>query len=161
MADPRCRRGHRLPDARRCAALSAGSWRQRLDQNPFGTLTALAAVILGVLGMILGDGVSQGMTLSLHSAAAVSAHLWGVMFAAGGALKLVGLYWGRTLADVSGLWLMAGGYGFYSITVTGGLGIHGLAAGIISAALAVGCVLKVHTIQVRANHAARHRGTTG
>jgi hypothetical protein len=136
-------------------------WQARLSQNPFGTMIAAAAVILGILGMVLGDGVSQGMTLSLHSAAAVSAHLWGVMFAAGGSLKLYGLYGGRAVADVSGLWLQAGGYAFYAITVIAGLHVHGLAAGIIATALAVGCVLKVHTIQARAPRRTRRPRRTG
>jgi hypothetical protein len=69
-------------------------WRWRLELNPFGTMAAIAAVVLGTLGIILGDGVSQGMTLSLHATANLTAHLWGATFATGGALKLIGLYFG-------------------------------------------------------------------
>jgi len=125
-------------------------WRGLLNLNPFGTLAAGAAVVLGGLGIIMGDGVSQGMTLTLHSSANLTAHLWGVLFFVGGALKLAGLYLHRSTLEIPGLWAMAGGYGFYSITVTFGLGMHGLAAGIISAAMTIGCMLKAHIIVTRA-----------
>lgn len=124
--------------------------RDLLERNPFGSMAALAAVVLGGLGVILGDGVSQGMTLSLAGYANVTAHLWGLMFAVGGAAKLVGLYVGRSTIEVPGLWAMCGGYAFYSITVLVGLGTHGLAAGVISAAMTTGCVLKVSIIMRRA-----------
>jgi len=130
-------------------------FRYRLDLNPIGTMTAVAAVILGVLGVVVGDGVSQGMTLSLHSAAGATAHLWGVAFAAGGLLNLAGIYTGRTTMEIPGLWAMTGGYAFYSITVVAGLALHGLAAGIISAAMAAGCLLKTHVIMTRARQVSR------
>jgi hypothetical protein len=130
-------------------------WRLQLDLNPFGTMAAIAAVVLGVLGMILGDGVSQGMTLSLHATANVTAHLWGLMFAVGGALKLAGLYAHRTTIEIPGLWAMTGGYAFYAITVTLGLGMHGLAAGIISGAMTVGCLVKTQIIMARARQVTR------
>lgn len=126
-------------------------WKRTLYRNPFGTLAALAGTVLGVAGLVMGDGVSQGMTNSLHASAFAVAHLWGAMFAAGGALKLAGLYRHRTTLEIPGLWMLIGGYAFYSITVITGLGTHGLAAGIISAALAAGCALKARAIL----HAAR------
>lgn len=122
------------------------TWRDRLEYNPFGTVAALTGVILGSLGIAVGDGVSQGMTQSLHDTASLVAHLWGVIFASGGALKLYGLYGGRMAAEIPGLSLLVGGYGFYSITVVAGLGYHGLAAGIISGALCIGCWLKLRVI---------------
>jgi len=140
---------------RRVVFSDAHTWRHQLALNPFGTMAAVAAVVLGVLGVILGDGVSQGMTLSLHATANLTAHLWGVLFAAGGALKLYGLYGGRSTAEVPGLWAMTGGYAFYSITVITGLGAHGLAAGISSGAMTVGCLLKTHIIMARVRQVMR------
>jgi hypothetical protein len=120
--------------------------RERLRHNPFGTVAAGAAVVLGGLGAALGDDVSQGMTLSLHATATVMAHLWGIMFATGGLLKLYGLYWGKSTMEIPGLWMMAGGYAFYAIVVLVGLGLGGLAAGILSGALSIGCLIKVQII---------------
>ena len=134
---------------------STPAWKLHLELNPFGTMAAIAAVILGTLGLILGDGVSQGMTQSLHVSADFTAHVWGAMFAAGGALKLGGLYAHRTEIEIPGLWLLTGGYAFYSITVTVGLGMHGLAAGIISAAMTIGCLLKTQIIMARARQVTR------
>ncbi|GAA4934191.1 hypothetical protein HD597_010102 [Nonomuraea thailandensis] len=128
------------------------SRRESLRLNPFGTVAAGAAVVLGALGATIGDDVSQGMTLSLHTTAGPVAHLWGVMFAAGGVLKIYGLYWHRTTIEIPGLWMMTGGYAFYSITVVTGLGMHGLAAGVISAALTIGCLIKVRLITRAARH---------
>lgn len=126
-----------------------------LEQNPFGTTAAITAVFLGSLGAILGDDVSQGMTLTLHSSANVTAHIWGGMLMIGGILKLIGLYGFRTTIEVPGLWMMIGGFAFYSITVTAGLGMHGLAAGLISAGLTVGCFLKTRIIMKRAELASQ------
>lgn len=137
---------------------SVASWRDLLERNPFGTMAAAAAVVLGLLGAVLGDGVSQGMTNSLAGAANVTAHLWGLMFAAGGAAKLVGLYTRRSTFEVPGLWAMIGGYAFYAITVMTGLAAHGLAAGIIAAAMTIGCLLKVRIIMRRARLAAGQAG---
>lgn len=133
--------------------------RARLWLNPLGTTAALAAVILGSLGAVLGDAVSQGMTLSLHATAGPVAHLWGLTFATGGILHLVGLYTHHSTIEIPGLWMMIGGYAFYSITVVTGLGMHGLAAGIISAATCAGCLLKVYVISraARAAVIARNR----
>jgi hypothetical protein len=136
-------------------------WRIQLELNPFGTMAALAAVVLGALGVVLGDGVSQGMTLSLHSTANVTAHLWGATFAIGGALKLVGLYTRRSTVEIPGLWLLTGGYAFYSITVTSGLGVHGLAAGIISGAMTIGCIIKTRIIMTRARQVIRQAEAAG
>jgi len=136
-------------------------WRLRFELNPFGTMAAFAAVVLGSLGVVLGDGVSQGMTQSLHATANVTAHLWGAAFAVGGILKLVGLYAGRTTIETPGLWAMTGGYAFYSITVTLGLGMHGLAAGIISGAMTIGCLIKTHIIMARARQVTRRVEATG
>jgi hypothetical protein len=136
-------------------------WRLQLELNPFGTMAAIAAVVLGVLGVILGDGVSQGMTLSLHATANITAHLWGAAFAVGGALKLAGLYLRRSTIEIPGLWAMTGGYAFYSVTVTVGLGMHGLAAGIISAAMTVGCLVKTRIIMLRARQVTRRAETAG
>lgn len=130
------------------------SRRERLRHNPFGTTAATAAVVLGTLGLALGDDVSQGMTNSLRNAAGPIAHLWGAMFTTGGLLKIYGLFWHRSMVEILGLWMMCGGYAFYSITVLVGLGMHGLAAGIISAALGVGCLLKVRIIMGAAHAAA-------
>ncbi|MEV4059739.1 hypothetical protein [Nonomuraea dietziae] len=130
------------------------SRRERLRHNPFGTVAAAAAVVLGALGLALGDDVSQGMTNSLRDSAGPIAHLWGAMFSAGGVLKLYGLYWHRSMVEIPGLWMMTGGYAFYAITVVTGLGMHGLAAGIISAALTLGCLLKVRIIMGAARAAA-------
>jgi hypothetical protein len=127
------------------------SRRENLRLNPFGTVAAAAAVVLGSLGAAIGDDVSQGMTTSLHDTAGPIAHLWGIMFAAGGLLKLYGLYWHRATMEIPGLWMMTGGYAFYAITVVTGLGMHGLAAGVIAAALTVGCLIKVRIIMRRAN----------
>ena len=136
--------------------------REYLRLNPFGTVAASAAVVLGTLGAVLGDGVSQGMTLSLHTTASVMAHLWGIMFALGGALKLYGLYFGRSTMEIPGLWMMTGGYAFYAITVVTGLGRGGLAAGILATALTIGCVIKVQIIMRRAKAAVRdHDAETG
>jgi hypothetical protein len=137
------------------------TWRLHLVHNPFGTMAAIAAIILGGLGVVLGDGVSQGMTESLHSVASVVAHLWGGLFAAGGALKLIGLYSGRTTIEVPGLWLMVGGYGFYSLTVVAGLGAHGIAAGVISGAMTIGCLLKTRIIMTSAREVTRLHRTRG
>jgi hypothetical protein len=136
-------------------------WRLRFELNPFGTMAAGAAVVLGSLGMVLGDGVSQGMTLSLHATANFTAHLWGAMFAAGGILKLAGLYLHRTTIEIPGLWLLTGGYAFYSITVTLGLGMHGLAAGIISGAMTIGCLIKTQIIMSRARQVIRRIEANG
>jgi hypothetical protein len=137
-------------------------WRL-LERNPFGTLTAAAAVVCGILGLVLGDGASQGMTNSLAGYANITAHLWGATLAAGGAAKLIGLYAGRSTIEVPGLWVMSGGWAFYSITVLVGLAAHGLVAGVISAAATIGCVLKVGIIMRRARRASgrrtRHGGT--
>jgi hypothetical protein len=130
------------------------SRRERLRHNPFGTVAATAAVVLGALGLVIGEDVSQGMTNSLRHAAGPIAHLWGAMFTAGGLLKLYGLFWHRSMLEILGLWMMCGGYAFYSITVLVGLGMHGLAAGIISAALCLGCFLKVRVIMGAAHAAA-------
>jgi hypothetical protein len=146
---------------RRAAKPAIHLWRHQLDLNPFGTMAAVAAVVLGILGIVLGDGVSQGMTLSLHSTANLTAHLWGVLFAAGGALKLFGLYTGRSTVEVPGLWAMTGGYAFYCITVITGLGAHGLAAGIISGAMTVGCLIKTRIIMTRARRVTRRAETAG
>ena len=134
-------------------------WRDQLELNPFGTMSALAAVILGSLGILRGDGISAGMTNSLTTAgtAAIIAHLWGAMFAAGGAMKLYGLYRHKPSVEIPGLWLMTAGFAFYSLTVTAGLGFHGLAAGIVSGTTAAGCLLKVRLIMRRAR-AAQRRG---
>lgn len=138
------------------------TWRAHLTYNPFGTMAAIAAIVLGGLGVIMGDGVSQGMTYSLHSVAAPVAHLWGLLFAAGGALKLIGLYAGRTTIEIPGLWAMTGGYGFYSLTVVAGLGTHGIAAGVISAAMTIGCLLKTRIIMTSAREVTRlHRTRSG
>jgi hypothetical protein len=131
------------------------SRREYLRLNPFGTMAAGAAVVLGSVGAVIGDDVSQGMTNSLHDTAGPIAHLWGIMFAAGGLLKLYGLYWHRSTMEIPGLWMMTGGYAFYSITVITGLGMHGLAAGVIAAALTAGCLLKVQIIMRRARTAVR------
>jgi hypothetical protein len=136
-------------------------WRLQLEMNPFGTMAAAAAIVLGVLGVILGDGVSQGMTLSLHATANITAHLWGAAFAIGGALKLAGLYSRRSTIEIPGLWAMTGGYAFYSITVTAGLGMHGLAAGIISGAMTIGCLIKTKIIMLRARQVIRQAAAAG
>jgi hypothetical protein len=136
-------------------------WRIHLELNPFGTMAAVAGILLGTLGAIIGDGVSQGMTLSLHSTANLTAHLWGVAFAIGGALKLIGLYTGRSTIEIPGLWAMTGGYAFYAGTVTLGLGMHGLAAGIISGATAIGCLIKTRIIMTRARRVIRHAEAAG
>lgn len=136
-------------------------WRLTLELNVFGTIAAGAAVVLGSLGLVLGDGVSQGMTQSLHATANVTAHLWGGAFAAGGILKLIGLYSHRSTIEIPGLWCMVGGYAFYSITVTLGLGMHGLAAGIISGALTIGCLLKARIIMSRARQVTRQVAASG
>jgi hypothetical protein len=130
-------------------------WQRQLLGNPFGTMAAVSAAILGALGLILGDGVSQGMTNSLAGHANVIAHLWGAMFATGGALKLFGLYRLRFSIELPGLYLMAGGYAFYSLTVLTGLRGHGLAAGVISAALTLGCLVKAHAITSEARRLGR------
>jgi hypothetical protein len=139
----------------------AMSRRDRLRFNPFGTAAGSAAVVLGVLGLIIGDAVSQGMTNSLRGAAGPVAHLWGLELAAGGLLKLFGLYWHHSELEIPGLWLMGGGFAFYSITVMVGLGAHGLAAGIIAGALAIGCLVKVRVIMQDARAAARKRQEGG
>lgn len=131
------------------------AWRAHLVYNPFGTMAAIAAIVLGGLGIVMGDGVSAGMTSSLHSVAAPVAHVWGLAFSVGGVLKLFGLYAGRTTIEIPGLWLMVAGYGFYSLTVIAGLGAHGLAAGVISGALTVGCLLKVRIIMSTARELTR------
>lgn len=122
------------------------TWRDRLATNPFGTMAGLAAVILGCAGLISGDRVSAGMTNSLRDTASLIAHLWGGMFALGGILKLYGLYRHRTTVEIPGLWLMIAGYAFYALTVTAGLGMHGMAAGVLASALCLGCLLKVRLI---------------
>lgn len=132
-------------------------WRLRLEHNPFGTMAGLAAIVLGGLGAVIGDGVSAGMTSSMHSVASPVAHLWGAMFSAGGVLKLYGLYFHRSTVEIPGLWMMTGGYAFYSLTVTAGLGMHGVAAGIISGAMTIGCFLKARLI-MRSARAVAHRG---
>ena len=137
------------------------SRRERLRLNPFGTMAAGAAVVLGTLGAILGDTVSQGMTNSLHGTATIMAHLWGAIFALGGGLKLYGLYWGRSTMEIPGLWMMTGGYAFYAITVIGGLGKGGLAAGILATAFTIGCMLKVRIIMHRARDAVRLHDAEG
>lgn len=139
----------------------SATWQLQLELNPFGTMAAAAAIVLGTLGVILGDGVSQGMTTSLHTTANLTAHLWGGAFAAGGILKLVGLYMHRTTIEIPGLWAMTGGYAFYSITVTAGLGMHGLAAGIISAAMTIGCLIKTRIIMTRARQVIRRVEASG
>lgn len=131
------------------------NWRDRLRANPFGSMAAVAACLLGLLGALFGDMVSQGMTNSLRQSAPPVAHLWGVLFTTGGLVKLYGLYWSRSGWEVIGLWAMTGGYLFYAITVTAGLGLHGLAAGIISGALAIGCILKARLIMATARAVAR------
>ncbi|WP_067483028.1 hypothetical protein [Actinomadura hibisca] len=125
-------------------------WRAQLSGNPFATMVALTAVVLGALGMIIGDGVSRGMTDSLAGHANAIAHLWGLIFATGGALTLYGLYARRVTLELPGLYLVAGGYAFYCLTVLTGLKQHGLAAGVISGGLAAGGLLKAHAITVRA-----------
>ena len=136
--------------------------RDRFRTNPFGTCAAIAAVILGLLGIIIGDRVSQGMTESLRASAWGVAHLWGAGFMAGGCAKLYGLYQGRTTVEIPGLWMMAGGYVFYAITVVVGLGQHGIAAGTLSTAMAVGCVAKTRLIMAAAARAsARHDPADG
>jgi hypothetical protein len=136
-------------------------WRLQLELNPFGTMAAVAAIVLGALGVILGDGVSQGMTLSLHATANLTAHLWGAAFAVGGTLKLIGLYAHRSTIEIPGLWLLSGGYAFYAITVTLGLGMHGLAAGIISGAMTIGCLIKTQIIMTRARQVIRRTQASG
>jgi hypothetical protein len=135
--------------------------KDRLRLNPFGSAAAAAAVALGLLGLVVGEEVSQGMTNSLRGVAGPVAHLWGAELAAGGLLKLVGLYWQHSELETPGLWMLAGGYAFYSITVMVGLGVHGLAAGIISGALAVGCLVKVRVIMRSAQAAARESQERG
>jgi hypothetical protein len=125
------------------------SWRLAFYANPFGTFSAMASVLLGGLGIFIGDTVSAGMTNSLKGTANVIAHIWGIGFASGGVMKLWGLYSGRTSVEVPGLWMMLGGYTFYSITVTIGLGAHGIAAGICSGAMAAGCLAKIKIIMRR------------
>lgn len=131
------------------------SRRAALRLNPFGTMTACAAVALGVVGVVIGQDVSQGVTNSLRGVAGPVAHLWGLELAIGGMLTLTGLYWRHSELEIPGLWMMCGGWAFYSITVVVGLGLHGMAAGIISAALTAGCLVKAIVI-TRA--AARNRG---
>lgn len=132
-------------------------WRDRVIYNPFGTMAALGAIVLGCLGTVIGDGVSQGMTNSLRDSATLVGHLWGIMFATGGILKLIGMAQGRSTLEMPGLWLMCGGYAFYSITVLVGLGQGGIAAGTISATLATGCLIKTRLIMRQAREvAARH-----
>jgi hypothetical protein len=137
------------------------AWRLTLELNVFGSVAACAAVVLGSLGVVLGDGVSQGMTQSLHASADATAHLWGAAFAVGGVLKLIGLYSHRSTIEIPGLWAMTGGYAFYSGTVTLGLGMHGLAAGIISGALTIGCLLKTRIIMRRARQVMRRTEAAG
>lgn len=125
-------------------------WRTQLSGSPFETMVAAAAVVLGALGLAMGDGVSRGMTNSLAGHANLLAHLWGAMFAVGGALTLYGLFARRVTLELPGLYLVTGGYAFYCLTVLVGLGTHGLAAGVISGGLTLGCLLKAHTITERA-----------
>lgn len=132
------------------------AWRSRLASNPFGTMVAVAAILLGGLGAIVGDGASQGMTNSLAGHANVIAHIWGAAFSAGGALKLFGLYARRVTLELPGLYIVSGGYAFYALTVIPGLGMHGLATGIISGAMAVGSLVKAQVIM---RHARRVVGT--
>lgn len=133
-------------------------WRALLAWNPFGTMIAGAAIILGGLGLVIGEEVSQGMTNSLAGHANVIAHLWGAMFTIGGLLNLYGLYARRLLIEVPGLYLITGGYAFYCLTVITGLKTHGLAAGTISGALTIGCVLKAQAIMGRARAVSREGG---
>jgi hypothetical protein len=117
-------------------------------------MVAIAAIVLGGLGAVIGDGASQGMTNSLAGHANAIAHVWGATFAAGGVLKLYGLYSRRVTLELPGLYIVSGGYGFYALTVIPGLGVHGLAAGIISGALALGSLLKARAIMRRAREMA-------
>lgn len=126
--------------------------REKIADNPFGTMAAAAGIILGGLGVIVGDDVSQGMTNTLRATATVVAHLWGVELATGGILKLLGMFRGRPDIETLGLWLLCGGFAFYCLTVVAGLGHGGLAAGTVSAALAIGCVLKSRLIRRQAQH---------
>ncbi|MEU5882165.1 hypothetical protein [Spirillospora sp. NPDC047279] len=121
-------------------------------------MIAGAAIILGGLGLVIGEEVSQGMTNSLAGHANVIAHLWGAMFTIGGLLNLYGLYARRLLIEVPGLYLITGGYAFYCLTVITGLKTHGLAAGTISGALTIGCVLKAQAIMGRARAVSREGG---
>lgn len=135
--------------------------REQLHRHPLGSAAATAGIVLGTLGLIVGQDVSQGMTNSLRGVAGPVAHLWGLELAAGGVLMLVGLYWRHSELETPGLWMLAAGYAFYAITVVVGLGFHGLAAGIISAALAIGCVIKVRATMRKARaaeQATRERG---
>lgn len=140
------------------------AWRGRLAANPFGTMVAVAAILLGGVGAVIGDGVSQGMTNSLAGHANVIAHMWGLAFGTGGVLKLYGIYSRRVTLELPGLYVVGGGYGFYALTVIPGLGVHGLAAGIISGALAVGSLMKARVITQSARRvmaeSARHGETS-
>lgn len=131
------------------------AWRDRLASNPFETMAAVAAILLGGLGAVVGDGASQGMTNSLAGHANAIAHIWGAAFGAGGMLELYGLYARRVTLELPGLYVVSGGYAFYALTVIPGLGMHGLAAGIISGAMAAGSLLKAQTIM---RHARRVMG---
>ncbi|MBW8484882.1 hypothetical protein [Actinomadura parmotrematis] len=127
-------------------------WRAQLSTNPFASMVAATAILLGGLGMVIGDRASRGMSISLAGHANVIAHLWGAMFAVGGVLTLFGIYRPRLTVELPGLYLLAGGYGFYCLTVLTGLRTHGLAAGLISGALTLGSLLKARAITARARH---------
>ncbi|WP_018656957.1 hypothetical protein [Actinomadura flavalba] len=126
------------------------SLRRRLSGDPFATAVAGSAIALGTVGMVIGERVSQGMTNSLAGQANAVAHVWGLMLAAGGVLVLCGHDARRSTLELPGLYLVTGGYAFYCTTVLTGLGTHGLAAGLMSGALAGGCLLKAREISVRA-----------
>ncbi|MCO6009754.1 hypothetical protein NE236_32765 [Actinoallomurus purpureus] len=117
-------------------------------------MVAVAAIVLGGLGAVIGDDTSQGMSKSLAGHSNAIAHIWGVTFAVGGVLKLYGLFTRRVTLELPGLYIVSGGYGFYALTVVPGLGVHGLAAGIVSGSLAVGSLLKAKAIMRRARQVA-------
>jgi len=135
--------------------------RRLATTNPFGTFVAIGGVIIGILAAFIGDDISLGMSRSLHNSANYVAHTWGFFFALGGVLKISGLYRRKLVTEIPGLWMLAGGYGFYAVTVAIGLGFQGVVAAIVSGCIALGCVNKaVHILNRAKRFGVLERGLT-
>jgi len=110
---------------------------------PFQTLTTMASIPTGVCAIVYGSRVSAAMSRVLATQFDV-VRLWGGFMLAGGICATYGWLSHRLGLERVGLRLLGPAYLLYAVAVLLGLGLGGLVAGPMFAALALACWVRSH-----------------
>lgn len=107
---------------------------------PTATSVFMAAIPLGLVVLVLGEGASRALTVIGGD---LPARALGVLFFGGGMCSLVSVLIRDSFVEAIGSGLIAGGMAIYSAAAFIGLGTQGLIAGILSLSMAVGFMGRV------------------